>query len=355
MDSSARPSAIPGYEDWPGYVFKNDLVEVPQRSRQLAEVLGVPAPASNLQISRQWRETHDGVTTMALSWQLGFGPETRAWLVVPEGATGPLPGVLALHCHAGQKYTGASRLITFPDNQSEPGIETDPARHDLYDGRSAATDLARDGFAVLAHDTFSWGSRRFSLDTPPEVYNAAAAVHESTIAKAAGLIGTSFAGMVAHDDLAALSVLESLPEVDASRLGCFGFSGGGGRALMLAALSPKIRSYAITAMMTTFSSLLPAYLDAHSWLLQTPGLWKVADWPELTTHSSAEQFLIQFASRDPLFPEQGMRDADKLLNSLHDTGSYTGSFWPVEHRFSADMQRQVFDFFYKTLGNEITL
>src|SRR6185312_13680336 len=219
------------------------------------------------------------VTTTALSWQLGFGPRTRAWLVKPAGAAGPLPGVLALHCHAGDKYTGASRLVEFPPGRSEPGVESDPRRHDLYGGRAVATELAREGFAVLAHDTFSWGSRRFNLDVPPwrtadamagrqaqwreegrepgaaEAYNAAAAFHEDTVAKAAGLAGTSLAGMVAHDDLAALRVLASLPGVDPERLGCLGFSGGGGRALVLAALSPAIRSYSVTAMMTTFDSL----------------------------------------------------------------------------------------------------
>ena len=61
------------------------------------------------------------------------------------------------------------------------------------------------------------------------------------MAKAAGVLGTSFAGMVAHDDLAALRVLAGLPGVDAGRLGTIGFSGGGGRSLMLAALSPLVR------------------------------------------------------------------------------------------------------------------
>ena len=41
-----------------------------------------------------------------------------------------------------------------------------------------------------------------------EAYDAAAGLHEDTLAKAAGLLGTSFAGMVAHDDLAALEVLQ---------------------------------------------------------------------------------------------------------------------------------------------------
>jgi hypothetical protein len=123
-----------------------------------------------------------------------------------------------------------------------------------------------------------------------ELYNAAAAIHEDTIAKAARLLGTSLAGMVAHDDLAALEVLAGIPGVDAARLGCIGFSGGGGRSLLLAALSPRIRGYVVTCMMTTFESLLPGYLDAHSWLLQSPGLWKLGDWPALTARSTADRF-----------------------------------------------------------------
>lgn len=324
-------------------------------------------------MSTVWEERHDGVTTTALSWQLGFGPRTRAWLVRPADADGPLPGVLALHCHGGNKYTGASRLIVFPPGRSEPGVETDELRHQLYGGRAVATELARAGFAVLAHDTFAWGSRRFPLDlqpwrtedamagrraqwresnhtpSPAEEYNAAAAFHEDTVAKAAGLMGTSLAGMVAHDDLAALAILRATPGVDPAHLGCFGFSGGGGRAVLLAALSPEIRAYAVTAMMTTFQSLLPAYLDAHSWLLQTPGLGRVGEWPEFTTLAAAEKFLIQYALADPLFPTEGMHDAHGMLADRHAPGRYTGTFWPGGHEFTPPMQRQLLDFFRAAL------
>jgi dienelactone hydrolase len=156
--------------------------------------------------------------------------------------------------------------------------------------------------------------------------------------------------MVAHDDLAALDILASLPGVDAERLGCIGFSGGGGRSLALAALSPRIRNYVVTCMMTTFGSLLPAYLDAHSWLLQTPGLWKLGDWPELTARSSADGFLVQYALADELFPEAGMREAHGILDSLHPAGAYTGSFWPGGHEFTAEMQNEAISYLSGALG-----
>jgi dienelactone hydrolase len=287
----------------------------------------------------------------------------------PAGSSRPLPGVLALHCHGGNKFGGADRLVRLPE--CHPSAAAAQAGH--YGGRALATDVARRGFAVLAHDTFSWGSRRFDLSTPPwrteaalearksqwreagiepsdaELYNAAAGIHEDTVAKAAGLLGTSLAGMAAHDDLAALDILAGLPGVDAERLGCLGFSGGGGRALALAVLSPRIRNYVITCMMTTFQSLLPAHLDAHSWLLQTPGLWTLGDWPELTGRSEAQGFLVQYALADELFPEEGMRQAHQILESLHGRESYAGSFWPGGHVFTAAMQGEAISYLSTTL------
>ncbi|PTT63024.1 acetylxylan esterase [Arthrobacter sp. HMWF013] len=366
----ARPSAIAGYEDWPRFVRNQPrYLALTAGAQELSDALGVPAPASRRDVTVHWEETHDGVTTSQLSWQLGFGPRTTGWLVRPAGGSGPLPGVLALHCHGGNKFGGADRLVELP--QTHPSAAEARAGH--YDGRALATEVARAGFAVLAHDTFAWGSRHFDLSEPPwrtaaalearksqwredgvvptdsELYNAAAGYHEDTVAKTAGLLGTSLAGMVAHDDLAALEILASLPDVDPGRLGCIGFSGGGGRALTLAALSPRIRNYVVTCMMTTFDSLLPAYLDAHSWLLQTPGLWKLGDWPELTARSGADGFLVQYALADQLFPEAGMREAHRILATLH-PDSYAGRFWPGGHVFTAAMQNEAITYLARTLG-----
>jgi hypothetical protein len=103
-------------------------------------------------------------------------------------------------------------------------------------------------------------------------------------------------------------------------------------------------------MMATFQSLLPAYLDAHSWLLQTPGVWQLGDWPELTARSGADGFLVQYALADELFPEEGMRDAHRTLADLHGQTAYTGSFWPGGHVFTAEMQNEAISYLSRTLG-----
>jgi predicted esterase len=108
----------------------------------------------------------------------------------------------------------------------------------------------------------------------------------------------------------------------------------------------------VTCMMTTFQSLLPAHLDAHSWLLQTPGLWRVGDWPELTARSAASRLLVQYALADELFPEDGMREAHAILQSLHPHGTYTGSLWPGGHVFTSRMQDEAIDFLAATLHSQ---
>lgn len=371
-----RPSAIGGYEDWPDYVRATPALS-PEHDggRALAETLGVPAAPSALDVRTEWKETVDGVHTARLSWHVGFGPRTTAWFLRPADEEDDLPGILALHCHGGNKFGGADRLVELGAQATEGAVD---ARKQLYEGRAYASELARAGFAVLAHDTFGWGSRKFALDTPPwrsaaalagqealwreagveptaaQRYNALAAEHENTVAKTAGLLGTSFAGMVAHDDLAALGVLSRLPGVDAASLGAAGFSGGGGRAMVLAALSPSVRAYVVSCMMTTFNSLPPSYLDAHSWLMQTPGLWKFADWPLIPSRAAAapSSLLVQFAAADALFPLAGMEEADQILRgSCSPSQAYSSSWHQGGHVMTAAMQDEAIDFFHTVLGS----
>ncbi|HEX7201964.1 MAG TPA: acetylesterase, partial [Arthrobacter sp.] len=77
-----RPSAIAGYEDWPAYVQHHPRYQAATPAAQeLADALGVPEVPALPDVSVHWEETHDGVTTSQLSWQLGFGPRTTGWLV----------------------------------------------------------------------------------------------------------------------------------------------------------------------------------------------------------------------------------------------------------------------------------
>jgi dienelactone hydrolase len=156
--------------------------------------------------------------------------------------------------------------------------------------------------------------------------------------------GSPFAGAVLADDLVALEVLSGAARVDPGRLGAFGFSGGGGRSLLLTALDRRVAACVVSCMMATFASLVPAELDTHSWLLHVPSLWSLMDWPELTALGRA-RFLVQYRIDDELFPRAEMEQAHDHLRSLHaGNNRYLGSFSAGDHAFDAAMQEEAWPF-----------
>ncbi|GAA5087774.1 hypothetical protein GCM10025760_09310 [Microbacterium yannicii] len=379
--------ALAGYADWPAYLAGapafvprgsdgqavtavSDAASSPGAGADrgsdadrhaLVEVLGVRgATAADVRIEREW--VVDGVQGRELTWSLGFGPRTRAYLLNPAERAAELPGVLALHAHGGVRSTGAEQLV---DTGRAPHPSAARLRARCYGGRTPANDLARDGFVVLVPDAFSWASRAFDLSAPPAVlarlgaaldalhrerdetlsaderFDELSSLHEYGIAKAAGALGTTFAGAVATDDLAALDVLANWPGVDGARLGAVGFSGGGGRALFVTALDGRVAASVVSGMMATTASLVPDYLDTHSWLLHSPGLAARFDLPDLA--ALGRRVLVQYGRHDELFPPQGMTDADTRLRTLIDA-RYTAAWHDAGHEFTAVMQDEAREF-----------
>ncbi|WP_394550902.1 dienelactone hydrolase family protein [Agromyces sp. MMS24-JH15] len=334
------PSPIEGYEDWPAYAWETARRRIGlERADSVAAAIGVPVPPRvepRIDPDGVGVVETDGVEVVALAWHPGYGPETRAFLLRPAGERGILPGVLGLHAHGGQFATGALQLV-----RAAPwsGPEHDAFRARYFDGLAAANELARRGFAVLVHDAFGWDSRRARRSRDERSPQT-----EETLSKAGGMLGTTFAGMVAHDDLVAFDVLARLPGVDPARLGAFGFSGGGGRAWLLAALEPRLRRVVSSGMMSTFEALVPEFLDSHSWLLFAPGLRRIAEWPLVPDPASGVAALVQADTADPLFPPAGVEDAVRMLRAAWPADRLEISVRAVGHVFDREMQAEAWGF-----------
>ena len=281
--------------------------------------------------------TRDGVDGTELSWDCGYGPRTRAWLLRPAGEAGVLPGVLAMFEHGGVKLAGREKLADGPHGLTgEVAALVRASRDSAYGGRAWAEDLARRGAAVLVHDVFGFGSRRLPEDNPPQ------RLTEAQAAKVAGLLGASWAGLIAGEDLLALSVLRSLPAVDGGRVAAVGMSGGGARAGALRVLAPELRAAVIVAMMSTLGALIPDHTDTHAWTWLSPGIGSAGDWPSVVGSWTENPLLVQYGLEDPLFPRDGIEAADAQLRrrfAAHGhAANYTGSLLPVGHVFTGEMQ-----------------
>jgi dienelactone hydrolase len=315
----------------------------------------------------------DGLEVVQLSWQLSYGRPTQAVLLKPRAATGPLPGVLGLHDHGGNKYFG-HRKITRSAQDQHPLIIEHQAKY--YAGLAWANELAKRGYVVLVHDAFSFASRRVMFedmspipwgdcrtddksDVDPEksenirIYNAWAGEHEHIMSKSLFSAGTTWPGVFLAEDQAALSVLAAHEAVDASRLGCAGLSGGGLRTVFLGGLDERVKCAICVGFMSTWRDFLMNKSYTHTWMTYAPLLPRYLDFPEVLGLRSPLPTLVQNCNEDGLYTLPEMQRADAILQTVYNKAgspeNYSGMFYPGGHKFDTIMQRDAFDWFDRWL------
>lgn len=307
-----------------------------------------------ISVRTEGRFRRGGIDAEVVSWDPGFGPRSVAYVLRPAGAPGPLPGVVALHCHGGFKYFGKDKIADGPDG---PPAEVKAVRDQLYGGVAYANLLAEQGYVVLVPDAFGFGSRRFVLevdDGDVAAYNAAAAAHEHVVEKHCRLAGTSLGALVARDDRIAVAYLHQRSDVAPGGVASIGLSGGGFRAGALHATCPGVVASVIVAMMSSYAGLIDDHVARHTWMLYPDALPAFADWPEVVGSRTDARLLVQYAARDQLFSREGMDQADRILAGAFAAagraGAYTGRFYGVPHCFDQTMQADAFSFLGQVLG-----
>src|SRR5262245_16526187 len=145
-----------------GPLFPSEPVTV-EAVREVLRFTGDREEPLTIESGRRWQD--GGLAGEEVSWSVGFGPRTDALFLKPAGTSAPLPGIVALYDHGHFKFHGKEKIA---DGADGPLAAVQPFRDTYYSGRAYANELARQGFGVLVHDTFLWGSRKFPLEAMPE-------------------------------------------------------------------------------------------------------------------------------------------------------------------------------------------
>jgi dienelactone hydrolase len=380
-EGAMTPNMLGAYGGWaagvlqdpPRLSFRQPMFEDinawrPVARFQLRERLMAPGGASAPVVTVLQELEFEGLAIEHLRWQLPFGPSTEALLLKPAGAKGRLPGIIGLHDHGGQKYFGM-RKITRISKDQHPVMQRHQEQY--YGGVAWANELARRGYAVLVHDTFTFGSRRIRLaDVPGNIrnnmveknpdsedeiqrYNQFAANHEHLIAKSLFSAGMTWPGVFVFDDQRAIDYLVSRPDVDATRIGCAGLSGGGLRTVMLTGADDRIRCSCCVGMMTTWRDYLLNKCYTHTWMVYVPGLPRDLDYPEVLGINAPNPVLVLNNRQDALFTLTEMQQADRILAQVYRkagaTERYKASFYDGPHKFDREMQKESFSWFDRWL------
>jgi cephalosporin-C deacetylase-like acetyl esterase len=167
--------------------------------------------------------------------------------------------------------------------------------------------LARRGFVALAWDPIGQGERVQMYDEDWHDSKVQSSTVEHTIIGMQCLLtGTHIAQYTIWDGIRALDYLFSRPEVDTSRIGCTGNSGGGTHTAYLSGLDDRIQAAAPSCYITSWRRMLESIgpQDAE----QVFPLWLKdgLDYPDYLYAFGGKPFLMLTAIRD-FFPIGGAR------------------------------------------------
>ncbi|HZW32512.1 MAG TPA: prolyl oligopeptidase family serine peptidase, partial [Isosphaeraceae bacterium] len=194
--------------------FLDSLGDLPERTPLNPRVVGTLA--------------RDGYRVEKVLFESRPGHHVTASLYLP-GGTPPFPGVLLPcgHSDNGKAFEGYQRACIL---------------------------LARNGMAVLCYDPIGQGERFQRLDAQGKPVIRGTTEH-TMAGIGALLIGRQAASYRIWDGLRALDYLAGRPEVDPSRLGCTGNSGGGTLTSYLMALDDRIGVAAPSCYITSLERL----------------------------------------------------------------------------------------------------
>jgi dienelactone hydrolase len=380
--TNSETSMMGPYGKWAASLIENKLPALSFRRKEwtdlnewkkkaltrLQDRLAIPDIGTMPEVTVKKQYVYDGLHVEELTWKLPYGRPTDAILLKPEKAQGPLPGILAFHDHGGNKYFGTRKITKTGDNQHPLMAEHQKS---YYSGRAWANEVARKGYVVLVSDAFPFASRRVLLQDVPEVireglndnnpedpkniaaYNEWAGNHESIMAKSLFCAGTTWPGVFFAEDRIALDILCARKDVDKEKIGCGGLSGGGMRTVFMAGQDPRIKCAVCVGFMTTWKDFLLNKSYTHTWMTYVPVVPKELDFPEILGLRVPLPTLVLNDTEDDLYTVPEMKAADQILKEIYTKAKYPDrykcSFYPGEHKFDADMQKEAFDWFDKWL------
>ncbi len=252
------------------------------RATALELVGGLPKEKSPLKARVTGVLTRPGYRVEKVAFESQPGFVVTANLYLPADRPGPFPVVLGV---AGHSATGKAIAIY----------------------QRAFLGFVKRGIAVLAYDPPGQGERLEYYDAPSGKSRAGIGVGEHLMTGVPTLlVGQTIARHFVWDGVRAIDYLLTRPEIDGSRIGVAGNSGGGTQAAYLAMFEPRITAVVSSCYMTRWQELWsgPGPQDSEQiW----PGLIsRGLDFGDFAMALAPRPFLITSAIRD-YFPIAGAR------------------------------------------------
>ncbi|MGH8639321.1 MAG: alpha/beta hydrolase family protein [Burkholderiales bacterium] len=288
---------------------------------KLSELIGgFPAARQPLRPITLETRTFAGYTREKIVFDSQPGVSVLAYLLLPEKARRPAAVMICVPGHG----RGVDDIVGIDDKGGE---RTDKAgyQHDF------AIQVAEAGMAAVAIEPMGFGCRRDPI-------NARQSLSRKACDPAAGgalLVGQTMIGWRVWDVMRTLEYIASRSELDQSRVGCMGISGGGTVTLFSTALDPRIRVALVSGYLNTFRDSVGSL--AHCIDNYVPGILNWAEMHDVAGLIAPRPLFVESGERDNIFPIRASIGSFDEVRKIYDVfGSpdrVEQEVFPGEHSF----------------------
>lgn len=306
-----------------------------------------PAPSNGYETKVLFEEQREGYKARKIEIRLSRYYTVPAYVLIPDGK-GPFPAVNCLHDHGAHLFIGKEKMIRPLACEDSTVIKDAQEWLKGYEGQFFGDYLAKNGYVVFSADAPMWGERGQMEGPKRDTYDM--------IAGNMMMYGIDLSAWMTYDDIAGTEYLAQMPEVDASRIGCTGWSMGAYRAWMLSALSDRIKVGAAVCWMVTSDEQLSFKYDRTEnggFANCYPGLRRWLDYPHVASIACPKPMLFINGSQDKLFPVAGVEKAFATMHTTWESqragDKIETELWDMPHSCWKNSQQRVLDFFKKHL------
>ena len=306
-----------------------------------------PPPANGYQAKVLFEEQRDGYKARKIEIRLSQYYTVPAYVLIPDGK-GPFPAINLLHDHGAHLFIGKEKMIRPLTCEDSTVIKDAEEWLAGYEGQFFGDYLAKNGYVVFSADAPMWGERGQKEGPRRDRYDM--------IAGNMMMYGIDLSAWMTYDDIAGTEFLAQMPEVDASRIGCTGWSMGAYRAWMLAALSDRITASASVCWMVTTDEQMSFKYDRTEnggFANCIPGLRRWMDYPHIASIACPKPMLFINGKQDKLFPVPGVEKAFSIMHNVWSSQKtdhcLETELWDITHSCGLKAQKRVLDFFKKHL------